>query len=438
MPYRTYTDYNHMQCHFNKAGQQTLQFSNNVSGACFAGESSNEVFKNSIVEITNMASTLVQLSDYSLMNCKNLQKVEFNDCLTSIGKSTFDSCASLKEVILPSSLQDLGTNAFANCTALSSALWPMFEHDNENDFSFQLNHISQCAFYNDALLKHLCLPESITSMSNIDQCALSGTSLTSLGLPGIDSASIQQKIGQLGLKHDCKVYSSDGKRLSFIASTNTAVQDIAYSMYGPSMPIGRGGSLKMNTLYQLSEEAVLWCLDKSTRTEQSKKSKFPNENCPVVVFYIDTMTSNYSRKFASEVLLSNEFAEALKASTAFHCFMFVLNRYGKMQHASPDVMFLRNTLDAKGKHSLDFPSVNLYYDDNFSTFSCQDASWRDVISMLEQHANETGFNHFNYDQFTVKLEDPYIEEIPMGSDVAVAEFTPWWYKNGVVEQIQDW
>ncbi|MBQ8967610.1 leucine-rich repeat domain-containing protein [Ruminococcus sp.] len=106
----------------------------------------------------------------------NITSVEFENGITSIGNSAFDSCAYLTSITIPDSVERIGDNAFFICSGLTSITIPD-SVKSIGDEAFRgctgltsitipdgVTSIGDYAFYSCTSLKSVTIPDSVTSI----------------------------------------------------------------------------------------------------------------------------------------------------------------------------------------------------------------------------------------------------------------------------------
>jgi len=142
----------------------------------------------------------------------DIEAVEIESGITSIGESAFDSCGNLKSVTIPDSVTSIGSKAFHLCTALTDVAIPD-KAISIGNYAFQgcngltsvtipnsVTSIGDGAFMRCGSLASVTIPDSVTSISGglFAEC----TSLNNLVLPdNVDS------IGE-GAFSECKSLTS--------------------------------------------------------------------------------------------------------------------------------------------------------------------------------------------------------------------------------------
>ena len=131
------------------------------------------------------------IPDSCFMGCTKLNQISLGTSVSEIKESSFSGCQALKEIRLPVSvkkicgwafestnlesvqlndgLEIIGRSAFNNCTVLRDVTLPK-----------TLLHISSYVFYSCPQLKQITIPNSVT---NIGDCAFSGTGLKTIAVP---------------------------------------------------------------------------------------------------------------------------------------------------------------------------------------------------------------------------------------------------------------
>ena len=118
-------------------------------------------------------------------NFTELQTVEIQDGVTSIGDGVFSDCYSLSSITIPDSVTSIGSWAFNGCSSLTNVTIPD-----------GVTSIGSYAFSNCRSLKSVTIPDSVTSIG--DRAFYSCDSLKSITIP--DSV---RSIGKYAF-HYCK------------------------------------------------------------------------------------------------------------------------------------------------------------------------------------------------------------------------------------------
>ena len=133
---------------------------------------------------------LTVIPDWALHECREIQSIVLPDSVVSIGECAFGSCTKLECINIPKNVISIGREAFANCPNLKKiildpnntkfrlqnnilyALDGSYFHtlsENAEDAVYvafkDCNSIKDHAFA-DCTLKHIRIPENITSISN--------------------------------------------------------------------------------------------------------------------------------------------------------------------------------------------------------------------------------------------------------------------------------
>ena len=118
-------------------------------------------------------------------NFTELQTVEIQDGVTSLGDGVFSDCYSLSSITIPNSVTSIGIFAFLSCSSLTNVTIPD-----------GITSIGSYAFSNCRSLKSVTIPDSVTSIG--DRAFYSCDSLKSITIP--DSV---RSIGKYAF-HYCK------------------------------------------------------------------------------------------------------------------------------------------------------------------------------------------------------------------------------------------
>lgn len=65
-----------------------------------------------------LPSSLKEIGDFAFDFCKNLEHVEFGECVTTIKSYAFANCGSLRKFVMPNSVKNFGVGVFSNCQKL--------------------------------------------------------------------------------------------------------------------------------------------------------------------------------------------------------------------------------------------------------------------------------------------------------------------------------
>ena len=79
------------------------------------------------VPITNIfiPATVTAIDNYAFQNCTDLDTINFNEGLKSVGLYAFYKCTAVVEIALPNSVESIGAYAFANCSNLAEFNYPV-------------------------------------------------------------------------------------------------------------------------------------------------------------------------------------------------------------------------------------------------------------------------------------------------------------------------
>lgn len=415
--------------------------SNNVSAVTFNGNKGNGLETYLYGAVLN--DKVQNLSSFSFFNCRNLVSVCFGEGLTSIGESCFKKCQNLIDLQLPFNLQHISEYAFSECQKLKNIGFYGYETDLsdetklDNSF-FKLNDIQSNVIDSSPAVKEVIFPPSINSTDKVDSNGLNGSNVDSIMFLGIRSSGVSNIPNSkcFGLNRNCIIYTQDKKKYNYINTSNELIADTSYDIYC-GIKVGRPGNIKLRKINLFDMDSVQWCNDYTTRTVETKKDKFPEVNCPFIVIYLDLMTSVKSQRFFNDILLSNEFKAMLKDN--FNCYFFLLSRDSDFSYNGKNARNVFFKQLTKNSHARDFISLNFFYNGRFQTASVDvPISVSSIKDIMLKHSRDIGFESFDYEPFDIKLEDPYVEEIPLiGSDVKTDGYVPWWYNNGKITDITE-
>ncbi len=112
-----------------------------------------EAFKNSAIREVKLSNTIESIESHAFENCENLQGIEFNDNLTTIGDSTFFGCKGIKRIKLGNTTS-IGEYSFYDCTNL------------EDVQLGNIRSIGCSAFRRCSKLKELVIPITTKTIEN--------------------------------------------------------------------------------------------------------------------------------------------------------------------------------------------------------------------------------------------------------------------------------
>ena len=106
-----------------------------------------------------------------------IQNIQIDDNITSIGSFAFYQCRNIKTISIPSSVKSIGSSAFEDCTSLTSLTL------NEG-----LQYIGGSAFHKNSMIESIELPNTITSIGEIAFGAC----------PNLKSVNIPNSVTEIG------------------------------------------------------------------------------------------------------------------------------------------------------------------------------------------------------------------------------------------------
>jgi len=98
-------------------------------------------------------SGVTSIGDSAFSGCSTLSSITIPDGVTSIGDSAFFYCGSLSSIVIPDSVTRIGDSAFSICSNLSGITIPD-----------GVTRIGDSAFFNCSALSSIVIPESVTSI----------------------------------------------------------------------------------------------------------------------------------------------------------------------------------------------------------------------------------------------------------------------------------
>jgi len=126
---KTYKDLKKMKYQYKRAGNYSLQTSDNVTKIIFSGNGSNNLGE-MVRSLDNVGSQISCFGDYSFANMKNLQNADLeNKKCSQLGGYAFKDCESVQYVNLPHNLEQLNDNTFENCKNMSLLTFTFYESD---------------------------------------------------------------------------------------------------------------------------------------------------------------------------------------------------------------------------------------------------------------------------------------------------------------------
>lgn len=398
-----------------------------------------------LVAIENIDQKFYEIVENGFQNCINLTSVSFNGGLSSLNDDAFFNCPSLPSVVFPTCLKTIKSRVFKRCSTLRSVSFQWFDEEANEQSSlssdFQLSQLGEEVFDTCPQLNSIVFPTSLSSQQCFASTAFKGSSLqniTFLGIPSqseVASALVSSKM--LGIGQDCSIVFSDQRKFLYSSSVNTLIEDFSYKPHG-SLAHATIGYTRLRKPYLFSADVMNWIIDPSTRDQTT--SKFPNVPCPVIVMYGDFLTSSTSRRFLSEVIEAKEFQKQLENTV--NCYVLVLSRDGLVDlnsSSSNDLYYFRKELNAGKAIQRSFMSLNFYYKDSFTSLTTTTTSIPDVIKLIQEGASQTGFDSFQFEDFDIKLEAPYDEQIASGSPKADKNYViPWWWNGSTAMTIPEW
>ena len=349
----------------------------------------------------------------------------------------------MQTLTLPATIKNIGKSCFKNCRNIKSLDFSGYECHIDEFNDPQLEYANENILDGTTKLEQIVFPQSLTKAQDFSHICLKNSNTKRVVFLGMTNVLWIAESKLLGLNKDCELYTTSKKNTTstgdskylYLASSGSLTKGSSYSVYQGVASAAIAGRTRLRKPNIFSESAVEWCVNPSVRSPSDKiQSK---DICPIIVIYLDILTSSKSYKFFINVLKDNNFTKLLKQK--LNCYVFILFRNGDIGCTNSDLIYFKNTLNANIPFSHDFVSVNFYYDNKFSTFTAdENINTTDFVDQLVAYADQTQFQAFNYKEFEIKLEEPYEEEIPFGSSSAASNYKPWWFNNGSVATIQDW
>ena len=165
----------------------------NVKTKEYIGNNSIEklYFDNSITSINSSAFTacisltsitipnsVENLGDYTFRNCRGLVNVILPNNLTAIGQGVFNGCRALTTIIIPNSVKSIDKNAFSGCQSLTNINLP------DNLEGLETGVFSGCVSLTNIVIPNM--KYHVISPSLFSGC----TNLTSITLPTVTSIGL--------------------------------------------------------------------------------------------------------------------------------------------------------------------------------------------------------------------------------------------------------
>ena len=128
-------------------------------------------------------SNVINIEEYALAECAELETVNFGENLTTLGGAVFYNDKALNNVILPEGLISIGGSCFSGCSSLRTIYLPDSLKDVGN-YAFNggkiaisklpesLETVGEVAFYNNAYLTFSHIPSGVKTIGNraFDYC----------------------------------------------------------------------------------------------------------------------------------------------------------------------------------------------------------------------------------------------------------------------------
>lgn len=137
----------------------------------------DSVFKDSSLEIINLANTVKKIGESVFSGCKRLRQLNIPSEVEYIGEYAFFGCSSLEQVNIPSSVQIIEKSLFKDCSSLKDITLPPkiieihdsafynCNHLKELHLSDGLEYIGNNAFGNCSRIKEITIPSSVKEIS---------------------------------------------------------------------------------------------------------------------------------------------------------------------------------------------------------------------------------------------------------------------------------
>lgn len=137
----------------------------------------DSVFKDSSLEIINLANTVKKIGESVFSGCKRLRQLNIPSDVEYIGECAFFGCSSLEQVNIPSSVQIIEKSLFKDCSSLKNITLPPkiieihdsafynCNHLKELHLSDGLEYIGNNAFGNCSRIQEITIPSSVIEIS---------------------------------------------------------------------------------------------------------------------------------------------------------------------------------------------------------------------------------------------------------------------------------
>lgn len=179
------------------------EYYTSIDGALFTSDKTTVIFVPKLCNITDnmLVVDVTEIGDYAFYGNKTIQRFDFWENVTSIGKWSFAHCPNLQYVNISNVVNSIGIYAFANNLQLTTVNFLSFityipdgmfyycknlqliDEDNNEFVSYGVVSIGAYAFYMCYSLSHMIIPSSVTTIGenafyDIDEITYDGTSET--------------------------------------------------------------------------------------------------------------------------------------------------------------------------------------------------------------------------------------------------------------------
>lgn len=145
-----------------------MQVSNNVKSARIAGGTAQD---NAALRIQDAAA--------------------FGDQLSCLDVECFKNCGELQQLYMPPNIRRIDDRCFEGCAKLRTVSYNAYDKTAaDEDGAPALEYVGSRAFAGCGNVQQLVLPESISSLDQLDPQALAGSSITSLTLLGLTAKQL--------------------------------------------------------------------------------------------------------------------------------------------------------------------------------------------------------------------------------------------------------